>query len=62
MLQFQPGDTTATRLDKLERGLGGYSRSLEDMIPLFADLLSLPVPEGHYAALNLSPQQQRQQT
>jgi predicted ATPase len=61
-LQLQPVDTPETRLDKLERGLGGYSRALEDVVPLFADLLSVPVPEGRYAALNLSPQQQRQQT
>jgi class 3 adenylate cyclase len=62
ILQFQPGDTPATRLDKLERGLGGYSRSLEEVVPLFADLLSMPLPEGRYVVLNVSPQQQRQQT
>ena len=31
-------------------------------MPLLASLLSLPLPEGRYAALSLSPQQQRQQT
>lgn len=62
VLQFQPGDTPAARLDKLERVLGGYSRPLEEVVPLYAALLSLPLPEGRYAALNLSPQQQRQLT
>ena len=62
MLQFQPGDTPAARLDKLERGLCGYSRALEEVVPLFVDLLALPIPEGRYTPLTLTPQQQRQQT
>src|SRR2546427_13167190 len=31
-------------------------------MPLFAPLLSLPIPEHHYPPLNLSPQRQRQKT
>jgi predicted ATPase len=62
VLQFEPGDTPTTRLDKLERVLKTYSRPLEDVVPLYAALLSVPLPEGRYAPLNLSPQQQRQQT
>ncbi|MCZ6876114.1 MAG: AAA family ATPase [bacterium] len=62
VLQFQPGDTPATRLDKLEHVLNGYSRPLEEVVPLFADLLSIPISEGRYPALSLPPQQQRQQT
>src|SRR5215831_12037670 len=31
-------------------------------MPLFAPLLSLPIPEDHYLPLNLSPQRQRQKT
>ena len=31
-------------------------------MPLFAPLLSLPIPEDHYPPLNLSPQRQRQKT
>ena len=30
--------------------------------PLFAPLLSVPMPEHHYPPLNLSPQRQRQKT
>src|SRR5262249_37982842 len=33
---------------------------LEETVPLFALLLSLPLPESRYASLNLSPQRQRQ--
>jgi predicted ATPase len=61
-LQFQPGDVPATKLDKLEQVLSGYSRPLEEVVPLYAALLSVPMPEERYLALNLSPQQQRQQT
>ena len=32
------------------------------MIPLFASLLSVPLPDTRYPALNLSPQRQKQQT
>src|SRR5215471_21081831 len=35
---------------------------MEDIVPLLAALLSIPLPEGQYPALSLSPQQQRQQT
>ena len=34
----------------------------EEVIPLLATLLSVPLPEGGYPALTLTPQQQRQQT
>jgi class 3 adenylate cyclase/predicted ATPase len=61
-LGWQPEDTTDTRLAKLEQALAGTSLPLEEAVPLLAALLSLPLPEGRYAALTLSPQQQRQQT
>jgi predicted ATPase/class 3 adenylate cyclase len=62
VLHFQPGDTPAAKLGKLERVLSGYSRPLEGIVPLVAAWLSVPVPEERYAALNVTPQQQRQQT
>jgi predicted ATPase len=37
-------------------------RLLEETVPLFAPLLSLPLPEDRYAPLALSPQRQRQKT
>jgi class 3 adenylate cyclase/predicted ATPase len=62
VLQWQPGEMPETRLDKLERVLTGYSRPLDEVVPLYAALLAVPLPEGRYAVLNLSPQQQRHQT
>src|SRR5262249_5699602 len=38
-----------------------YRLPLEDVLPLFAALLSVPVPE-RYPPLNLTPQRQRQKT
>jgi len=35
---------------------------LEEVVPLFAVLLSVPLPEGAYPTLSLTPQQQRQHT
>ena len=61
-LRFQADDTPATKLDKLEDNLRQYRLPLEESVPLFASLLSLPVPEDQYPPLTLSPQMQRQKT
>ena len=61
-LRFQADDTPEKKFDKLEQNLGQYRLPLEEMVPLFGDLLSLPVPEDRYLPLNLSPQRQRQKT
>lgn len=60
-LQWQSHDTPPTKLRKLESVLKAYGFALEDTVPLFAALLSLPT-SPRYAALMLSPAQQRQQT
>src|SRR5262249_1995025 len=60
--QWQRDDPPATKLDKLERTLRTYSLPLEDVVPLFAALLSVPLPEGRSPTLRLTPQQQKQQT
>ena len=62
LLQFERDDPPATRLTKLERMLTRYTLPLEEVVPLFAALLSVPLPEGAYPALALTPQQQRQHT
>ena len=59
---WQPEDTSETRLDKLENAFRPYTLPLDEIVPLFAALLSLPVPEGRYPALELTSQQQKQQT
>ncbi|ETW97768.1 MAG: hypothetical protein ETSY2_43985, partial [Candidatus Entotheonella gemina] len=61
-LDWQPGDTAETQLVKLEQWLGGTNLPLAEAMFLLASLLSLPLPEGRYPTLTLSPQQQRQQT
>jgi hypothetical protein len=62
LLQFQIEDTSDEKLRKLEHALSQYRLSLEESVPLFAPLLSLPLPENRYPLLNLSPQRQRQKT
>jgi predicted ATPase/class 3 adenylate cyclase len=61
-LDWQPDDPADTRLAKLEQALAGTSLPPEDAVPVLAALLSLPVPEGRYPTVPVSPQQQRQQT
>jgi class 3 adenylate cyclase len=61
LLQFKREDTSQEKLDKLERMLREYPLSLQEVVPLFAALLSLPHPEG-YPSINLTPQRQRQKT
>ena len=62
ILQFEADETPEAKLDKLEHALSQYRLPLEETVPLFAPLLSLPLPEDRYPPLNLSPQRQRQKT
>jgi AAA ATPase domain/Adenylate and Guanylate cyclase catalytic domain len=62
LLQFEQDDSPATRLTKLEVGLQPYGLPLAEVVPLLAGLLSVPLPAERYAALTLTPQQQKQQT
>jgi class 3 adenylate cyclase/predicted ATPase len=62
LLQFHVEDTPDTKLGKLEQALSQYRLPLEESVPLFAPLLSLPIPEDRYPPLNLSPQRTRQRT
>jgi class 3 adenylate cyclase/tetratricopeptide (TPR) repeat protein len=50
------------KLAKLEQGLESYARDIKNMVQLFAMLLSIPLPEDRYPALNISAKQQREQT
>jgi class 3 adenylate cyclase/tetratricopeptide (TPR) repeat protein len=60
--QLEPDDPPATRLSKLEAGLRPSGLPLAEVVPLFAGLLSVPLPAERYAALTLTPLQQKQQT
>ena len=62
VLRLDRHDAPETTLDKLERALQGLRLPQEEVIPLLAALLSVPLPEDRYPALTLTPQQQRQQT
>ena len=61
LLQWDRHETPAARLDTLEQVLRTTGLPLEDIVPLLAALLSLPVPE-QYPPLALSPQRQKQKT
>jgi class 3 adenylate cyclase/tetratricopeptide (TPR) repeat protein len=61
-LNWNQDDTPEAKLDKLEQTLHEYRLELDEAMPLFANLLSLPLPEDCYPPLNISPQQQRQKT
>ena len=62
VLGWQREDADDVKLDKLEQALAATSQPLAESLPLLAALLSLPLPEGRYPALAMSPQQRRQQT
>ncbi len=62
VFKVERDEPPAARLEKLERVLATYHSPLAEVVPLFAALLSVPVPEGRYPSLGLTPQQQKQQT
>ena len=54
VLQFEPEDTMGHKMAKLEGFLLQAGFSLDQSIPIFADLLSLPLPAG-YSVVNVTP-------
>jgi len=59
-LQWRQDDTPQVKLRKLEESLEAAGFVLEEVVPLFAALCSLPLPD-RYPPLNLVPQRQKQQ-
>lgn len=55
-------DGPAQRLTRLERALSAQSLPMMEAVPLFADLLGVPIANGSYPHLELGAQEQRQQT
>src|SRR5213596_904373 len=51
-----------SRLEKLEHILHDYRFAPDEVVPLFAALLSVPLSDGRYPPLHLSPQQQKRKT
>jgi predicted ATPase len=69
LLQFTREDSSEEKVRKLEQALrsrdGSQTRadlSLQEVVPLFAALLSLPLPDDLYPPLTLAPQRQKQKT
>jgi class 3 adenylate cyclase/energy-coupling factor transporter ATP-binding protein EcfA2 len=60
VLQFQPTDSAEQKLEKLEQMLSHSRLDLQETMPLFASLLSLPAPRS--LLLALSPQKQKEKT
>jgi predicted ATPase len=61
VLQFDREEPPPQKLRKLEGFLVQYGLPLAEVVPLFATLLSLPLPTD-YASRPVSPEQQKQQT
>ena len=59
--QFTREDTPGDKLSKIESFLIQFTLNLEQDVPLFASLLSIPF-ESRYEPLNLSPERQKQKT
>jgi class 3 adenylate cyclase len=62
VLGWTPEDGAEAKLKKLEAAIQGQSLPLAEAVPLYAELMSLPLPEGRYAPLELSAKQKREQT
>jgi predicted ATPase len=60
-LHVEREETPQQKLSKLEGFVVQYGLPLAETVPLFAALLSLPLP-ADYAPLTVSPEQQKQQT
>jgi class 3 adenylate cyclase len=60
---WQPEDTAPQHLAKLEAGLAGFKTlPLSESVRLFADLMSVPLPEDRYPRPPMTAQQQRDAT
>src|SRR5262249_43156100 len=60
-LALREEDAPSEKIRKLEVALAPHPLSLSEVVPLFAGLLSIPLP-AQYPPLTLTPQQQRRQT
>ena len=61
VLQFDQDDSIEEKIGKLEGFLVQYGLGLEETVPLFASLLSLPLPQ-RYSLLTLPPERQKGKT
>jgi class 3 adenylate cyclase/tetratricopeptide (TPR) repeat protein len=61
LLRWRLDDAPAEKLRTLEETLAAYGLARPEVVPLFAALLSLPLPE-RYPHLTLTPERQKQKT
>lgn len=61
-MDWRSEDDHLSRLAKLEAVLARHPTPLDRVVPLYADLLELPLPPGHYPDLQLTTQERREQT
>jgi predicted ATPase/class 3 adenylate cyclase len=61
-LQWHPEEPPAEKGEKLAQLVRHARLPVEESVPLLASLLALPLPEGQYPPLALSPHRQRQKT
>ena len=62
LLHWQPDETLEAKWRTLETVLAQYALLLDETVPLFAALLSLPGTEARHPPRHLTPQQQRRKT
>jgi TOMM system kinase/cyclase fusion protein len=60
-LRFEREESSQQKLNKLEGFVVQYGLPLAEAVPLFAALLSLPLP-ANYVPLTMAPEQQKQKT
>ena len=63
MFRFEAEEPVEQKLQKLERLLSRFHPfDNTEVVPLFADLLSIPVPDERYPPLDMGPELRRQRT
>ena len=62
VMGWKQEDGAEEKFGKLKTALTAQGLPLEEAVPLYAELMSLPLPEDRYAPLDLSATQQREQT
>lgn len=60
VLQFKPEIPVKEKINKIEGFLVQYGLDLDEMVPIFAQLLSVAIEESKYKQSSFSPQQQKQ--
>jgi class 3 adenylate cyclase/predicted ATPase len=60
LLAFRGDESPAERLASLERGLARAGQKPVDAVPLIAPLLGVELPEGRFAPLRISAEQERE--